>query len=75
MLGSLYSFPRGLVLVSTHGFYPKITSIMLPKSETGVVRELPHSKGQVLWGAVVPAAIQAGKAPRMQLGKRPKVSF
>lgn len=40
MFGSLYSFPRGLVLVATRGFYPKITSITLPKSEIGVMEGL-----------------------------------
>lgn len=54
MSGSLYSFPRGLVLVSPHGFYPKITSIKLPKSETGVMQELCHSQGEMLWGGCSP---------------------
>lgn len=54
MFGSLYSFPRGLVLVSTRGFCPKIISITLPKSEMGMVQELPHSKGEMLWGGCSP---------------------
>lgn len=53
MLGSTYSHPRGLVFVSTGGFYPKITGIVLLKSE---LLECCRAHGVAGGGGIPPAA-------------------
>lgn len=71
MLRSTYSYPRGLVFVSTGGFYPKITGIALLKNEwlkwcrawgaAGAPLQ-PGESGTAV--AVVAAAIGRGKSGR-----------
>lgn len=70
MFGSLYSFPHELLFESTRGFYPKITSITLPKSEIGVMQELPHSKGEMLCRGCSPCCDPGRQSRQDTTGKK-----